>query len=409
MLILRAKSVLPVVSGPIPDGAVVVDGSVIAACGRYADMVERYPQAKLLDLTDCALMPGLVNAHTHLELSDMRGCVPYSGDFVDWLCQVTASRKARKCDLAEVIATAVGESLAAGVTTVGDICYEHRAWRHLAKLPIRAVCFAEVFGLGADMAEASEYLEGVLNSTVTDDLVRLGISPHAPYSAGPQLYRLAGKMAAENGLALTTHLAETAEEIEFLGTLTGPLVELLRRLGKWPGDLACPHRTPVDYFLSMDLQKTPFLLAHVNYINDDELAALAATDHSVVYCPTSSAFFGHSGHRFADMLAAGLNVCLGTDSLASCDSLSILKQMRYLHAGHPDLPAGTILKMGTLNGAIGLGLADAIGSIAPGVSADLAAVTISETPKEPALGILRSDLPVRMTMVAGRIAFSHSV
>jgi aminodeoxyfutalosine deaminase len=159
----------------------------------------------------------------------------------------------------------------------------------------------------------------------------------------------------------------------------------------------------VDYFLGLDLQGQAFLLAHVNYITDEELVRLSQTGHSVVYCPRSHGYFGHPDHSFVKMLGLGINVCLGTDSLASNSSLSLLEEMRYLHRRYPAVPPEVVVRMATLNGAVGLGWDDKIGSLAPGNEADLIAIPLAKPDREPCRDILESDSQPVMVMVGGEV------
>ncbi|KPK75996.1 MAG: hypothetical protein AMJ79_08815 [Phycisphaerae bacterium SM23_30] len=402
MLILHARSVLSAGSPALPDGAVSVTQDRLAACGPYSQLRRQFPDAEVIDLNNCVLLPGLVNAHTHLELTPLKNRISYQGDFFDWVARLSAARRQIEGDLDTILTDAVRQCLKAGVTTVGDICFRHRAWRHLARQSIRKVCFAEVFGITAHPDAPGPYLEKCIAETQINPLLSLGLSPHAPYSAGPRVYQVAAQLAARDRLPLTTHLAETPDEVEFLTTGAGPCLDYLKLIHRWDGSFRCPRRSPVEYFLSLDLAHQPFLLAHVNYLNDDELHALSQTPHSVAYCPRSHQFFGHPQHPFQRLLAAGVNVCLGTDSLASNQTLSILDEIRFLHRHYPDFPAADLLKMATINAALALGLKD-VGLIAPDYQADLIAMPIKQTPDDPLTDILHSDTEPVFTMVAGRV------
>jgi len=182
---------------------------------------------------------------------------------------------------------------------------------------------------------------------------------------------------------------------------SGPWVDYLKGIKRWDGTFECPHLTPVDYFLKMKLHGRSFLLAHVNYISDDELGRLAETPHSVVYCPRSHKFFGHKNHRFVEMLAKGINVALGTDSLASNNTLSILDEMRFIHREYPDVPLATILRMATINGARALNWADKTGSMSVGKDADLIAVPLEGGSDNGLADILESGAMVKMVMLRG--------
>jgi len=409
MILLHGRIVVPIDAPEIKDGAVAVDGPLIVGCGPYQQIHKQYPGADEINLTDCLLLPGLINAHTHLELSHLKGLVSYEGDFIEWIIRLITARRQTVKPLVEIINGAVEELVRGGVTTVADICYEHRAWPYLKQLNLRKICYAEVFGLTDKLEAQTEYLHRALEHTETDDLLRLGLSPHAPYSAGAELYELAARLAGahnsegESPVALTTHLAETPGEIEFLTKGGGVWLEFLQRINRWDGLFKCPKQRPVEYFLSLELQEQRFLLAHVNYISDEELSALAQTRHSVVFCPRSHHFFGHPTHRFGDMLAAGINVCFGTDSLASNNTLSILDEMRFVHQQYPKFSADTLIKMGTINGAVALGWEDKIGSIACGKEADLVAIPLTGNHDQSLADILKSETQPKLTMVAGKI------
>ena len=409
MFILHARIVIPLDSEAIIDGAVAIDGPLIVGCGPYREILSRFGSADEIDLTDCLLLPGLVNAHTHLELSYLKGEVPYRNNFIQWVDSLRQLRSPFSNGTFErIINNACRESVQGGVTTVGDISYEHRAWHYLSYQPLRKTCFAEVFGMTGDLNTPDEYLRRCIAQTHTDELLRLGLSPHAPYSAGSGVYGLSAELAAENSsddspISLTTHLAETTEEIELLREGTGPWLDYLKKINKWDGSFTCPKQSPVNYFLSLDLSDQPFLLAHVNYITDDELTALARTKHSVVFCPRSHYFFGRPAHSFRSMMEAGINVCLGTDSLVSNDSLSILDEMRFLHKQYPDFSVETLLKMGTLNGAVALGWQDKIGRLTDGMEADLTAVPLTGDHSNPLSDIFESNTQPRLTIVRGKI------
>jgi len=403
MLILHGRILLPVGSSAIVDGAVAVDGAVIVAFGKYQQINERFPDGRKLDLTDCAILPGLVNAHTHLELSGLKGQIKYNGNFIDWVGQVRRLRQKLGGCGEELISQACRESLQSGTTTIGDICYEHRAWRVLADQRIRKRCFAETYGMLAELDDTRRYLTECIEQTQCDELLRLGISPHGPYSAGPAVYKMSAELARQEKLALTTHLAETTQEREFLLNGGGPWLDFLRKIDRWDGSFQCPHLSPVKYFLQLELAGQAFLLAHVNYISDDELELLAQTNHSVAYCPRSHHYFGHRAHRFEQMLSKGINVCLGTDSLASNSTLSILDEMRFIHKQHPGFNNETLLKMATVNGAMALGWQDKVGTIAADKEADLIAIPLTKPNTEPLSDILESSVGPKLTMVRGEI------
>ena len=464
MILISCHTLYPVDADPIPGGGVLVDGTQIRALGPGAELARQFPEAQRLDYPDCVILPGLVNAHSHFDLSDLQGQVSYRGDFIDWIFQIGQNRlklAANPEKKAQIIAKNVDfacrASLAAGVTTVGDIGFRNQSLPHLARSPIRKTCFGEIIGGAPEVNKWHGRIEKwvddfrfsifdfglqnshesrvasheseensidfdsrletrdsrLIKSKIQNPLVtakpgeagkskiRLGLSPHAPYSTAGELYQLAAQVAAAQGLAITTHLAECPMEFDLLENAAGPGVDYLKFWGRWE-QFRCPRQRPLAWLAGMDLAGQKFLLAHVNYADEAEIASLARLGHSVVYCPRSHDFFRHPPHPFRSMLAAGINVCLGTDSLASNSSLSILDEMSYIHRACPGLPPDTLLRMATLNGATALGWGGLAGTITPGKQADLIALPTSGSSPNPLLDILQSPPAPRLVMIAGR-------
>ena len=402
--IYRARYVYPIDQPPITDGAIIIDNHILQAVDTFASIKSSFSHYPTVDLGDVMLLPGFVNSHTHLALSHMRGKVPYSGCFVDWVRTLVTLRQTTETPLNEIIADAVDESISSGVTLVGDICYNHQTWPHLKKLPIRKTCFAEFFGHGHHLETQKKYLDECIATTQVDPLLKLGISPHAPYSVGRPLYELAYQYAHAHGLKITTHLAETVIEETFLKNGSGAWVDYLKEIDRWQDDIIIPHTTPVHFFATMARGGYPSLLAHVNYISDDDLNLLAKQQNvSVAYCPRTHQFFQHKNHRFAEMITRGINVCIGTDSLASNTTLSILDEIRFLHKHHQDFDQATLLQMATINGAKSLGFEKIVGTITKGKAADLTAIPIHRNANCPIEDLLTSNEQPTWTMINGVI------
>ena len=401
-ILLSARWVFPVAGELIVDGGVVLQGAHIAGIGPSDQLTAQFPSAVVQDLGNRLILPGLVNAHTHLELSFLHGQTPYNGNFVDWVREVARRRTAFAGDYDKLIRQACTDSLSAGVTTIGDISVGNRAWRALREQPIRKTCFAEVFGITAEIQAVQDYLTEQAKHLQGDELMKLGISPHAPYSVGQPLYEAVAVLAQRHGLPVTTHLAETHIEETFLRTGQGPWQDYLKELDKWDGSFHRPGCGPVEYLLRMNLSGRRFLLAHVNYLTDSELSSLAKSSHYVVFCPRAHRFFGHENHRFREMLAGGIPVCLGTDSLGSNDSLSILDEMRFLYREYPGLDPADLIRIGTINGAMALGWKSQTGTLEIGKAGDLIAVSLPENADSPCETLLRTDAVPDVVYVHGR-------
>lgn len=376
-------------AGAVMDGAgVFARPGALALSGAgevvFAGPLAQVPAAFLAEkprhrrLPDRLLVPGLVNAHAHLELTGI-GPQPYGGEFVDWVSLVMRKRPGTTADWKAAHGAGVAQSLAAGTVAVGDIVTHEKVKESLLarfKRELWGVAFAEQFGLG----QVCRIPEGY--ELFTEQGV--GIQPHAPYSAGPLLF----ETACQSGFPLATHLAETTEELAFVAHGSGPFRELLEHMGKWQPAFAAAYNqglTPVQWMRPY-LAAAKWLLAHVNYATDADLVILARTGASVAYCPVASDYFGHKNHRYREMLAHGINVCLGTDSIlcqpaGEAQPLGMLPQMRHLFLRDGTDPL-VLLKMATVNGAKALGLAGDFATF--GVGAEARPLALRFDPADPA-------------------------
>lgn len=378
LVLLQARWVAPIDQPPICNGAVVFGGGVVRAVGTAAAMRRAWPGARQLALDDSAILPGLVNAHVHLELSALSpGERP--ARFVDWLKrlvpQTPAPPEAIRAFAENGVRAGVAQCLRFGVTTVGDISRQCAVTRPmLSGGPLCVVSFGEVQAMARRRGFLDERLAAAADSSGESGFLRAGISPHAPYSVEAAGYRRCLEIARQRALPLATHLAETRDEAEFLADHYGPFRELWEYLGDWDDAVPTFAGGPIRYAHALGLLDYPCVLAHVNYCDDDELAILAAGRASVVYCPRTHAWFDHPPHRWREMLSAGINVAIGTDSCASSPDLNLVDDLRLLHRIYPQVPADELWESATLRGARALGLENIVGSITPGKSADLIAL-----------------------------------
>lgn len=411
--VIAADFVLASVGGQlraVADGGVRVgaDGRVVAV-GPVADVADGLPVTRL---DGCVLTPGLINAHTHLDLSYWAGqTAGLAGKPLhDWVVPVAGGRFMQPPDaIAKSAADGARASLAAGVTTVVDVTPGSIAWADVlaavAEVPIRRVALAEVIGYGdrgrstfADGLAALDRAAGV-----ADRLLGVGLSPHAPYSTGPRVYHDALMHANRTGCLLMTHLAETPEEAEFLRTGGGPWRKRLAQFGVSAGDISTPGCSPVQYAVRLGLlDHAPTLLAHVNYLEPGDLDRLAATAASVAFCPRTHAFFGHAPHPWREMLAAGVNVTIGTDSPASSPDLSVLGELAFLRREFPDVPAVRLFDMATRAAARAIGRERDVGTLARGAYADIAAWPAAGDDAESLLaGVIDANAPPVAVFVGG--------
>lgn len=386
---VTARWVFPVETEPLPQGTVTVRGDRILRVEPHG--AERAD----VDLGNVAVLPGFVNAHTHLDLTGLRGRCPPSPDFTGWLRQVIQHRRGTAPEQVQAnIQAGLAESLRHGTTLLGDISSDGGSWDTLAAAPLRAVVFHELLGLPEDRAAAAwARSEAWLLGHPTTPTCRPGVSPHAPYSVRASLFQAAATL----GLPTAVHLAESAAEQELLHHRRGPFVPFLRELGVYdPKGLAHDFAHVLRLFHGV----SPALFIHANYLFPD---APVPVNGSVVYCPRTHAAFGHPPHPFRNFLQHGICVALGTDSLASNPDLSVLEEARFLHRQYPDVPAAQLLHMATLAGAEALGWADETGSLRPGKSADLVVLPLpNEDCADPHKLVLASSLPLRSLLCRGR-------
>jgi aminodeoxyfutalosine deaminase len=392
--ILTARAVLPVAGPCILNGAVAIAGDKIGAVGLADDVRRAFAGACEEAYPSCVLLPGLVNAHTHLELSFLRGVIQPS-HFVDWVVQLIRRMPTDPEALISIVPGAAREgmieSLRFGVTTVGDITRQVKLSRGgVHQGPLRIVSFGEVQALGARRTLLDQRLALARDRSQCSETLSIGLSPHAPYTVeGPSLQRIM-QAAGEDQLPVCMHLAELREEAEFLSSLGGEI----RRAWDAAGISAVLLDNQVPLFNGGPirwakqwglLEPRPRgegpLLAHVNYADDAELDLIAAAGAAVAYCPRTRHFFGHEEfghHRWRDMLDRGINVCLATDSLASNTDLSVLREAQTFLTHFPDASPDLVLSMITLNAAQALRMADRVGSLEGGKLADLIAVQLPD-------------------------------
>ncbi len=388
----------------IEDGRVTVVGRKIVAVAT-----ERQPGE--IDLGDCVILPGLVNAHTHLEFSALSAPLPYQQTFASWIRHVVAWRRVQTDSSdREAIQLGLTESAGAGVTLLGEIATH--AWdapterdvsdRDFTGPPSRTpqmVVFREVLGLLPEAlepqrAEACRHL--VVGTTRPGEVPTndwhpnwtAGLSPHSPYSLSRELFDEVLHLATQARCPVAMHLAETREELELLASGTGPLVELFTEWGLWlPGQLAA-FRSPLEVLQQLSVLPR-VLVIHGNYLSPDEINYLAGKDQfSVVYCPRTHSYFQHDRYPLVELLQRGIRVALGTDSRASNPDLNLLFEVRHVAQLHPQIAPVTLLEMATQNGAEALGLGHSVGRVAPGMRAELCVLPIKPGIRDPFEAVL---------------------
>lgn len=424
--IIAARYVLPISEPPINDGAVALDGARIAAVGTLEGIRTRFPAADIEDLGDAAVLPGLVNCHSHLEISSMRGALDaYEHDFSAWLLRLTELRKDLSPeDILASAALGAEEAVRAGVTCLGDIGrFGEAGLSAMLNAGLRGVLFQETSFSADDRTADADLVDlqrkiGTLREQETD-LVRVGVSPHSPYTVGPKLFRGISNWASAASLPITIHAAESLSECELLQTGRGFFTEVYKKYGvEW----SSPHCSPIRYLYELGILEHRPLLAHCVHVSDQDLELVRTTGSTVAHCPKSNAKFGHGYAPLEKMMDLGVTLGLGSDSVASNNVCDILDEGRFAALSARNrvgskrfVSSDEVLLAATLGGAKALGLDDKIGSLEEGKMADLTAVSLKHPAQLPvsdvaaALVFSSNARDVFLTMVAGREIFRRPV
>ena len=381
-MIVRARTVVTMDGAPIENGAVVVSANRIVDVGKF-DEIKTRNAGEAIDLGDQALLPGLINTHCHLDYTCLRGKIPPQKSFADWIRAINAEKAklAPKDYLASindgfVEAKGFGTTIVANLTAFPELISQIRE-------PIHTWWFAELIDVRAP-ERANELVDLVRRRT--DSLRRAikslksapnwGLAPHALFTASNNLYRCCEEVAQQKNILLTTHLAESREEMELFRDASGPLYEFLKSIGRPMDD--CGSKTPLELFLAATAGRglPNWIVAHLNELvdGDFELLEKSKTKFHVVHSPRSHDYFGHSRFPFERLRALGFNICLGTDSLASNENLSLFAEMRAFQQSEAGISPDGILEMVTVNPAMALHQESVLGRIRRGFRADLISI-----------------------------------
>jgi cytosine/adenosine deaminase-related metal-dependent hydrolase len=369
----RAAWVLPISRPPLAGGVITIDNGRIVG-------VDTSSSGPVEDLGTVAILPGLVNAHTHLELSWMRNRVPPAASMPAWASSLIGTRRSAGPDPLEPIVDAIAEAGASGTCGVGDITNSLAPYAPLVASDLSATMFYELLGFSAAdpdgvVVAAAERLRALPECS----RVRRAIAPHAPYSVSPALFRAIARYA--NGGPVSVHLGESADEVQFLRDGTGAWRGLLETLGAWRPEWTVPACDPVAYLDRLGMVDRHLVAVHGVQLTDAALTRLADAGATLVACPRSNQWTGAGVPPIARFYASGVRVAVGTDSLASVQNLNLFEELAEMRRLAPSVPASALLRSATLVGAEALGFGGDLGSLESGKQARLLAVRIpSATP-----------------------------
>lgn len=409
MLVIRARWVLPIADRPLLNGWCAIDRGRIAAVGRAGASLPFRDDAPLIDLGNVAVMPGLVNAHTHLELSWMRGRVPRRGRFTEWVRTMLQVRRREAPPSGEIGASvdaAIAEMRASGTALVGDVSNSLATVAPLRASEFQGVVFHELLRLAATDADA--VLELGLDAVKrcgTSTRVPVTLAPHAPYSVSPRLFQgIRAALEHMPFLPSTVHVGESPEEIELLATGTGPWRDLLEALGVWDPSWTPPRTDPVSYLDRMKVLSPRLLAVHGVQLDDAALGRLKSRGTTLVTCPRSNDYVGVGYPPVERFYHSGVSVAIGTDSLASNDDLNLFAELAALRRLAPSVPAAALLESATTSGARALGFGAGAGTIEPGRDASLIAVDLPSNVIDVEEHLVRGITPDQVHWVTDMIA-----
>ena len=413
MIRYHARWVVPISSPPFRDGIVAEAEGRIVYVGRRTGA----PAGEDVDLGNCALMPGLVNAHTHLELTVMRGFLE-DLDFRSWIFRLTRARRdvLTPDALLDSARAVIAEGLLAGITTYADTNDSSAPYHAMLEMGVRGISYQEVFGPHPDqcansLGELTQKVEALRE--LGTPLVRLGVSPHAPYSVSDALFSATAEYARDHRLPMAVHIAESEDETQFVTAARGAWADGHRSRGI---PVVIRAESPIRLLEKTRVLDAKPLLIHCVRTDATDVAAIKLHDCAVAHCPASNAKLGHGVAPLLDMLDAGVRVGLGSDSVASNNAMDLLSEARLASLmqrasakRHDVVTATDALRLATLGGARALGIDGEVGSLDVGKSADLAAFPLDQRANDPVYDPVSALVFSPGTRVASFVAVAGNV
>ncbi|MGC8744867.1 MAG: amidohydrolase family protein [Verrucomicrobiia bacterium] len=387
-LCLIARCILPVRSPPIENGFILIEGDKILDVGQKTELnyLRNSSDCRFIDCGESVILPSLINSHAHLDYTHFAGKIPPVDSFSQWIQSIIKEKKAF-AGYSESWIEGAGMLLSSGAGFIGNIesipSLLYEVWE---KTPLKILSFLEIIDLkyrhNSDWLNKYETLiEGLLRlKTKTKSI---GLSPHSLYSTTPDLLSDCFKLAKKYNLPVSIHIAESEEEYEMFKHKKGALYEWLKDAGRDMSD--CGAGSPVKTLFWNDNTPAGLILAHCNYIDEEDIQIIKKRGASVVHCPSSFIYFGHKDFKCDLLLNSGVNVCLGTDSLASANAdgcekpeLNMFNEMRNFSEKFCNVSPRQIIEMATINGAKAVNMSGRIGELASGAKADLIGIPFEE-------------------------------
>lgn len=400
MISIRAAWACPIDQPPIRDAVVEIDDGVIRSIGPAGG---RSMTADCRDLGNVVILPALINAHTHLELSWLRNRVPPANRFTDWVKTLVGIRRGTEQlitpEIVAAIHDAIREAKASGTIAVGDITNSLAAVEPMRQADLEGVVFHELLGFrerdGALIESTREK-----RAAAAQHGLRISLAPHAPYSTSVELFKaIRAAISASDCPIMSVHLGESPEEVELLETGTGPWRGMLEAIGMWRDDWAIPSCGPVQFLERHGAIDAHTLVVHGVQLDDHALERLRALNATLVTCPRSNRWVGVGYPPIERFYRSGVAVAVGTDSLASVEDLNLFSELKTMRRLAPSVPARRLLESATSVGAKGLGLDHRLGTMTPGKRAALIAVDLPAAAIDVEEYLVGGIEPARVTWV----------
>jgi cytosine/adenosine deaminase-related metal-dependent hydrolase len=402
-MIIRARTVVTMDGPPIHDGAVAIEGNRVRAVGAFHEIAPR--GGEVLDLGEQILMPGLINAHCHLDYTMMRRAIAPPKSFT---AGCSGSMRSSAASTVPIICRAIARGFTElqqwGTTSVCNIEAFPELMPRLPPSPIRTWWFYEMIDV-RHRVTTDDVVAGALSffHHRGNTLDHFGLSPHAPYTASVELYQLANNCASSFTMPLTTHVGESVEEFSMFREARGPLYEFMESIQRPMDD--CGSVTPFAHLWESGAVHGGWILAHMNELAKGDFALLASLPRGsaphVVHCPSSHRYFAHRVFEWQRLQELGVNLSVGTDSLASTDSLSLLGELRQLQRTEPSLSPEQLLRTITTNPARALQRSHQLGRLVPGALADMIALPGSGNAATALEEIVAFEQPIPWMMIDG--------
>jgi aminodeoxyfutalosine deaminase len=405
MIAYRCRALISMSGPPIENGAFVVDRTRFEQVGPAKDILPFF-SGKVVDLGDVVALPGLINAHCHLEYTLMRGAIMPSRSFSKWVSRINAlKRSLTDDDYLRATRQGLEELQRSGVTSVLDIVSAPQVLLRLTPPAIRTWFFLELIDVRPrPWLDDHAFGSWLFFEQNPGWMGGFGLSPHAPYTASKALYESALSCAALLQMPVTTHVAESGEEFEMFATAKGSLFEFLKKMGRPMED--CGGKSPLRHLITNGLLHSGCIVVHLNELDQQDLQLLSTPEWrnlAIVHCPKSHRFLHHKSFPLEELRKRGLQISLGTDSLASNDSLNLFSEMRMARRNYPSLTPEELLRMTTVYPARAIRQENFLGRIARGYLADAVCIPFSDTLQNVHEAVLDNRSPIKWIMVNGKV------